>query len=587
MPTLASNMSSLKNLSFGHDRPYGGDSGQPYIKHPSYSNDMTGVSNIATHALTDVVRVTKFLADIPRGPLYIAKQIGLQLTNPQLEHKSDFVTNKTTNAPTKGQGFFNNLGNAASNSINYVSNQANQIQNRLGSNRIWSPVNYLAQVAGAGLGKHIPRHGFNLSVPESDKYQYIVKKNNETPGSEENRIVKLTKSFMLGKSPAEGAKEMFSYTGGASSYLGIGRTVINSYYSTFAASSVDDPANVKAGYRPIEPIEIATISELGYLDHEKLDGSVKMANIDFRAYKMKTDPLYEQQVKSKGIRITDYQKYNTPKRIGVINTNAKNGPENKHDAVNMVSLFYTDGHNAQTVKAKDINGVGVNEEGGNSARDLIKFQIKALDNDKPGFGVYMVFRAFLTNFYNNMDSTWNPHKYVGRGESFYGYEGFTEGYGISFTIAAFSKEEMKPLYQKLNYLKSTMAPDYKANKMRGNIVEMTVGDYLKYQPGFISSLTISVPEDAPWEIAMNEPDGPNQGLDVDMHELPQVLKVDLVFTPIYNFLPRKSSHAPFIGIDDTENPATMKRENGIVVSGKAGSPKDWLNSFKNSQFNNV
>lgn len=586
MPTLASNMSSLKNLPFGQDRPYGGDSGQPYIKHPSYSNDMTGVSNIATHALADVVRVTKFLADVPRGPLYIAKQIGLQLTNPQLEHKSDFITNRNTDAPTKGQGFFSNAGNLAKNSVNYVSNQANQIQNSLGSNRIWSPLNYMAQVAGAGLGKHIPRHGFSLEVPESDKYQYIVKKNNETPGSEENRIVKLTKSFMTGNSPAEGAKEMFSYTGGASSYLGIGRTVINSYYSTFAASSVDNPANVKADYRPMAPIKILEIGEQGELEGQR-GSSFKIQNIDFRAYKMGIDPVYNEQVKTKGIRITDYQKYNTAKRIGVINTNASNGPENKHDAVNMVSLFYTDGHNAGTVKAKDINGVGVNEEGGNYVGDLIKFQIKALDNDKPGFGVYMVFRAFLTNFYNTMDSTWNPHKYVGRGESFYGYEGFTEGYGVSFTIAAFSKEEMKPLYQKLNYLKSTMAPDYKANKMRGNIVELTVGDYLKYQPGFISSISISVPEDAPWEIAMNEPDGTGEGSDKDMHELPQVLKVDLMFTPIYNFLPRKSSHAPFIGIDDAEHAATVERKDGVVTGGKAESPKDWLNAFQNSTFNNI
>jgi hypothetical protein len=107
---------------------------------------------------------------------------------------------------------------------------------------------------------------------------------------------------------------------------------------------------------------------------------------------------------------------------------------------------------------------------------------------------------------------------------------------------------MKPLYQKLNYLKSSLAPDYKNNRMRGNIAELTIGDYIKYQPGIITSLGTSLPEGAPWEIAMEEPEGTNSSDDI-MHELPQILKVDLSFTPIYNFLPRKSSESPFIGID--------------------------------------
>ena len=41
-----------------------------------------------------------------------------------------------------------------------------------------------------------------------------------------------------------------------------------------------------------------------------------------------------------------------------------------------------------------------------------------------------------------------------------------------------------------------------------------------------------------------------------MHFLPHVLRVTLNFTPVYNFLPKKSSEAPFIGIDDSEAKAT-------------------------------
>jgi hypothetical protein len=105
---------------------------------------------------------------------------------------------------------------------------------------------------------------------------------------------------------------------------------------------------------------------------------------------------------------------------------------------------------------------------------------------------------------------------------------------------------MKPLYQKLNYLISTLTPDYKNAKSRGNIAELTIGDFVLYQPGIITSFDMNIDEDSNWEIAIDEPEN---GVDTDMHELPQLIKCNMTFIPIYNFLPRKSSEAPFIGID--------------------------------------
>jgi len=98
---------------------------------------------------------------------------------------------------------------------------------------------------------------------------------------------------------------------------------------------------------------------------------------------------------------------------------------------------------------------------------------------------------------------------------------------------------------------STLTPDYnKQNRMRGNISELTIGDFIKYQPGVITSLDIIVDEDTNWEIAINEGNKDNPGIDYGMHELPHMLKCNMTFIPIYNFLPRKSAEAPFIGIDD-------------------------------------
>ena len=38
--------------------------------------------------------------------------------------------------------------------------------------------------------------------------------------------------------------------------------------------------------------------------------------------------------------------------------------------------------------------------------------------------------------------------------------GFNRSISLSWTVAAQSKEELIPMYQKLNYLASTCAPDY-------------------------------------------------------------------------------------------------------------------------------
>ena len=60
------------------------------------------------------------------------------------------------------------------------------------------------------------------------------------------------------------------------------------------------------------------------------------------------------------------------------------------------------------------------------------------------------------------------------------------------------------MYQKLNYLASSLAPDYSKSigYMRGNLATLTVGGYFYEQPGIITGLSYSVPEESPWEIAI-------------------------------------------------------------------------------------
>jgi len=156
----------------------------------------------------------------------------------------------------------------------------------------------------------------------------------------------------------------------------------------------------------------------------------------------------------------------------------------------------------------------------------------------------MVFRAFLDSFNDNFNASYNEFNYNGRGETFYTYNNFKRSIDFSFKIAAQSKEEIEPLYTKLNYLVSNTAPEYKGTRMRGNFVKVTIGSLLDRTPGIINSVGLKWQKDYPWEINI---DGPEQGRDKEMQVLPHVLDVSVQFTPVHNFIPKKSvTDSPFI-----------------------------------------
>lgn len=175
-----------------------------------------------------------------------------------------------------------------------------------------------------------------------------------------------------------------------------------------------------------------------------------------------------------------------------------------------------------------------------TTNDLINFRISILDNQSINSEsdrldkFHLHFRAYLDGFDDSYDATWNGIEYVGRAEKFYRYSGFNRTINIEFTLAASSRQELIPMYKKLNFLASSLAPSYSTNGyMMGNLAQITVGDYLYQQLGFIGSLNISVPESAPYEV--------NVGLDgkpiPDMRQLPMILTVKMKFTPLHEFRP--------------------------------------------------
>ena len=179
--------------------------------------------------------------------------------------------------------------------------------------------------------------------------------------------------------------------------------------------------------------------------------------------------------------------------------------------------------------------------------DIIEFSIGILNNDdqnKPSQEViglsyrkYMHFRAFVDNLSDSYDADWSTISYMGRGEKFYKYGGFDRKISMGFTVVALSRDELNVMYDKLNFLASSLAPEYldslTSGYMAGNIAYITLGDYINDQPGIITSLTYDIPEESPWEINREN----------NLRQLPHMIKVTLNFTPIHKFRPSKQTWA--------------------------------------------
>lgn len=558
---------TANNLPYGKDRPGGGDSRQPFIvkgvdqrwSPSNFDDGLTpfGMVTLASRTAADLTRVTQFLYTTTKGPLFLLKQAGLQRINPNIR-QVDVESFDKKIIPT-------------------------QLYNPLG-------LNTLAQVALGPLGARLTKHGLIPQTAEQDDYAKYIK------GKDENGENRLT--GLLTKLAIPNVTVLYKYGGGPGSTFGIGSTTIKRYGNTIYREK-DPILDPKSGFVSIPIRNLQTIgvgigggkpsagdvtrrimvdpymtneqrlSEEGPTNNSVDNEYVLRSNFDFREYK---NSLIDRSVSPNATKLpqSNYERYNLETRIGVakVRTAAQRQDYDSYadtaDRINAISLYYSNAPVSSTTFLKDVNDVNITKEG---IRDLVKFRIKVYDNDRVldpkgnNYGVYMIFRAYLTNIKRSVQAKWDPYKYVGRGESFYAYDGFGETITFSFTIAASSRAEMKPLYQKLNYLISTLAPDYSsAGLMRGNIAELTIGDFVLYQPGVITSLDMTIDEDSNWEIALQEPESQPNGVDADMHELPQLIKCNMTFIPIYNFLPRKSAQAPFIGIDGLSEPSKINKQ---------------------------
>jgi hypothetical protein len=592
-------LTNLRNLRYGNDTIGGGNSGEPYITTPippaldqqADPNDAVGIDGGlirggfvgATNASAkDFIRIGKFLKDAPQGPRFIVKQIGLQLSNPQLEAP---LGSPLTNFL---QGNFGTLlGGSSTSAIN------------IGPTRIYNGgINTLLQVPVNAFGGHIVRHGLLPIESNSAKYENVAFNNNQEDQGKNNRLVRLKT-----KLEANINANIASYISGPDSIDGIGVTTIKRYNFTLNNGQyLPLTDKLEIDQEGIILNNLAPINNNGYLyappnpnyynaqgvSLQYLDNSsslIELNNnilpfVEGRENNLTQDNQINQDVINYGNaknysalrKVIDNQ--TATNRIGTAyfskntGTTVGEGTLNKANQVSSRVFFNVTGKskykNLDLFNYNIDSRLGLSEAGGYSdevnltplyyaddapgssyikiagtsqvtkVRDLIKFRIEAVDNDSPTNSVWMIFRSYLKDITDTPNPSWNTVNYIGRGEPFYIYKGFERNISFTLQVAAMSEAELKPMWQKLNYLYSNTMPDYSNNVMRGPYMRLTLGDYMFRQPGVIKNMTYSIGNDSPWEIALDEPEtGGN------LYELPHVMTITMTFAPIHDFVPRK------------------------------------------------
>lgn len=544
---------NLTSLRFGMDQPGGGDSGQPFIQSPIETvNTPTDFKDLYTlnrtsldypirggaisslvngtyttkAAIVDMERIKKFFKSAPQGTAFIQKQKGLQLSNPR------------TQVPSTLAFVGLSLGNTV-----------------IGTTQIYDPKNTLIQVGVQGTGAHYNRHGVSPTIYEGVRttYQYVAgAPQNNTAVTNRLAILRALKlvqntNFLVNPDIAYGIgvdpilidrmgisplqNQIFNYSGGPGSVYGDGYTRIfrtTNTDATYLSITAPDP-NFSINGKIAQPYSTIAFTYQQIADQNTRVNRNPVAPYiqDFRAQLPEGTPF------------SDYTILNTNTRIGVGYPGAPNARKNYgeygtrvgEDKLNMQGPFYFNGPSGNTPWSSETYYTD----------DMIKFAFECIDNNNTAQDAALVFRAFLEGSISDSNQAeYNSFKYLGRGETFRTYQGFDRSISFSFKMYAQSRQELIPMYQKLNQLISQVYPDYSPiyNLMRGNVVKLTIGDYIYRMPGFLENVNVTIDNsNTPWEIVLAE------YTDSDVRQLPHMVTVGCSFKPIMNILPRKQDYA--------------------------------------------
>jgi len=571
-----------------------------YMKHPLVLRDIGkrwgstfddglirgGMVTALERSALDTVRIAKWMAS-PKGLLWVVKQVGLGLTNPKVEAVGGAFTRQTRihsgltsllSVPTTAFGLhFTKHGLPFLNDASSYENVLREKQ-RLSPKEPYSrliklksemlgfdsiitgfkgaPIKELSGLAGPGsvygIGTTTIRRYTNskdASIEAADRQKWNTKYYIK---SQYASIISIN-AWKTSASP-DGSKY-----GGPEGSPRTAKAVddaldsLNSKFSKYADNYDQAPGTLQDGIRSkAENIDgrpasfpktnIKSYAVLAYNDLSRATTTIPQ---DFRN-KVK-EPSGDKGAKSFLGKQDEkyYENSNLEKKYGFGNLGAKDVDrsdpnkfilnESNFNTKQRTILALNKDFRGDRVNALDIANVGLEQIYPDTAKDLIKFYFQ---DGVQGQNV-MPFRCTMTGFSDSFSPSWNRIDIMGRPDGAYLYSSFERSVSFNFIAAAMSRSEMIPMWRKINYLASYTMPDINGgSKPSGPMMRITIGDLFQETPGFITSLSYTIPDDATWDIAEDNAAGNRTP-----KQLPMIVEVAMSFQIIGDYRPEQMGRA--------------------------------------------
>jgi hypothetical protein len=455
------------------------------------SNFMEKIHDL-TAPVIDLVRVGKYLAS-PDGLLFMAKQVGLQLTNV----KGQFTTD-------------------------------------IHANRIFNPLSFAAQVPANVLGIHIDRHNLGpLNESEgalATNYEGMMLHSEPDIDKtyQNNRLVGLMGDFGLGigsdydpsKIVLGGKIDSLSGNNGPHALYGIvgdspiyrstygrgGMAIETSEFTPdfpYAKTYATPSSEVKGGEsNPDFQIAVGTdgrddtdaywtkkVKKLGTGDASDLP--TKAAH-GFPSAEGPIDP--SEEVRG-SFAVHDYETLTSfraqPKSF--LDFRDKDGMEYKNDIIKRLRI--TDYGKTPGVASETQDMYGDDPDNDN---DFVKVKIVSRD---PEIAVQV--RAYNLEVEDKLTPSYSEIKYSGNPASSHIFDTIGRGFTLKFAVPSFSSQELKRNYLRLNNLMRLASPKIVSKYASGNILEITVGHLWIDQAIIIDGFDYKFMDDS-WDIAFGK-----------------------------------------------------------------------------------
>ena len=143
---------------------------------------------------------------------------------------------------------------------------------------------------------------------------------------------------------------------------------------------------------------------------------------------------------------------------------------------------------------------------GEEVKDFIKFRIRDAVNGK-----YIIFPALLSGITDSSSTSPTSFSYIGRADKVYVYGGYERTIGFSVQIVAQRAKDIPIIWEKINYAKGLVLPQYKKFLSKVGVEDntrpvapicyLTLGDLFNDAPGFFTSVNLDIPQNNMWELS--------------------------------------------------------------------------------------